>query len=131
MRSTVFGEPTAEQYEIAATLVELQDRQLQAIRPSALGRDIDAICRQGVIDAGWRSVYNNVTGYTLGFYPASTVRSSNFYRAFLPNADWRFEAGMVFHAYVSARGIAFSETVLVTPTGNERLTRLERKLFSK
>jgi len=131
MRSTLMGKPTAEQYEVAAKLVELQDKQLQAIHPDALGRDVDAICRQGIIDAGWRSVYNNVTGYTLGFYPASTVRSSNFYRAFLPNADWQFEAGMVFHAYASARGIAFSETVLVTPTGHERLTKMERKLFSK
>ena len=131
MRSTVLGKPTGEQYEIAARLVELQDKQLQAIRPGVIGRDIDAICRQGVIDAGLRNVYSNVTGYTLGFYPSSTVRSSNFYRAFLPNADWHFEAGMVFHAYASARGIAFSETVLVTPTGHERLTRMERKLFSK
>lgn len=131
MRSTVLGEPTAEQHEVAAKLVELQDKQFEAIRPGAVGREIDAIVRQGIIDAGWRDVYNNVTGYALGFYPASTVRSSNFYRAFLPDADWRFEAGMVFHAYASARGLAFSETVLVTPTGHERLTKMERKLFSK
>lgn len=131
MRSTVLGTPTGEQKATAAKLADLQDRQFAAIRPGATGRDIDAICRQGVIDAGLRRVYNNVTGYTLGFYPASTVRSSNFYRAFLPDADWQFEAGMVFHAYVSAQGLALSETILVTETGCERLTQMERKLFSK
>lgn len=131
MRGTVLGKPTAEQSRIAAKLVELQDRQFAAIRPGAVGREIDAIGRQGAIDAGIRKTYPFVTGYTLGHYPASTPRGSNFYRAFLPNADWKFEAGMVFHAYVSAQGIAFSETIHVTKDGCERLTKLERKLFSK
>jgi Xaa-Pro dipeptidase len=36
---------------------------------------------------------------------------------------------MVFHMYTGARGMAFSETVLVTDAGAERLTRLERCLF--
>ena len=37
---------------------------------------------------------------------------------------------MTFHMYTSAvAGIAFSETVLVTDDGPERLTKTERKLF--
>jgi Xaa-Pro dipeptidase len=36
---------------------------------------------------------------------------------------------MVFHMYVSAQGLAFSETVLVTDGGVERLTQTERILF--
>ena len=50
---------------------------------------------------------------------------------FLPTADWTLEAGMVFHMYTSARGMSFSETVLVTETGAERLTQTERKLFTR
>jgi len=38
---------------------------------------------------------------------------------------------MVFHMYTSARGVSFSETVLVTDAGAERLTKLERRLFAK
>jgi Xaa-Pro dipeptidase len=37
---------------------------------------------------------------------------------------------MVFHMYVSAAGASFSETVLVTETGPERLTRTPRRLLS-
>ena len=33
--------------------------------------------------------------------------------------------------YTGARGMAFSETVLVTEGGAERLTRLERRLFAR
>ena len=130
MRSVVIGQASAEQLSVAAKIVEMQDKQIQAIKPGALARDVDAICRQGLIDAGARATYGNVTGYTLGYYPSPTVRSSNFYRCLLPNADWEIEAGMVLHVYASARGIAFSETVLVTNGGCERLTRTERRLFS-
>jgi hypothetical protein len=37
---------------------------------------------------------------------------------------------MVQPMYVSAAGLALSETVLVTDDGIERLTRSERKLFA-
>ena len=33
---------------------------------------------------------------------------------------------MVFHIYASAGGAAISESVLITETGSERLTRLPR-----
>jgi Xaa-Pro dipeptidase len=36
---------------------------------------------------------------------------------------------MVFHMYASAAGVSFSETVLVTDAGPERLTRLARTLI--
>jgi Xaa-Pro aminopeptidase len=38
------------------------------------------------------------------------------------------ESGMTFHMYVSANGIAFSETVLMTDNGVELLTRSPRRL---
>jgi Xaa-Pro aminopeptidase len=37
---------------------------------------------------------------------------------------------MTLHMYTSAAGLALSETVLVTATGVERLTKSERKLFA-
>ena len=57
-------------------------------------------------------------------------RTSDFTRLFTAEADWRLEAGMVFHMYASAdAGVAFSETVLVTDGSPERLTRTERRLL--
>ncbi len=131
MRSTVLGGPSAAQLRVARQLADIQDRQFQAMKPGAPAREVDAIARRGVLEAGLRPRYDNITGYTLGYYPLSTPRSSNFHRAFLPNADWTLEQGMVFHMYVSAQGLAFSETVLVTPGGAERLTQLERKVFAR
>jgi Xaa-Pro dipeptidase len=48
---------------------------------------------------------------------------------FTPNANWRLETGMVFHMYVSAGGIAFSETVMVGSDGSRRLTQTPRQIF--
>jgi len=129
MRPSVIGAPTTEQQRAADALIALQDRQLKAMHPGALGREVDAILREGVLAAGLREHYENNTGYTLGYYFEQAPRTSDFTRVFTPQADWPLEPGMVFHMYTSAQGLAFSETVLVTENGPERLTRLERKLF--
>ncbi len=130
MRPAVMGPPPAELSEAAAALIELQDRQIAAMVPGAVAGDVDAIVRRGAIDAGLRDDYVNNTGYTLGYYFEQGPRSSDFTRLFTDGAEWRLEAGMVFHMYTSAAaGIAFSETVLVTDDGPECLTTIERKLF--
>jgi Xaa-Pro dipeptidase len=127
MRPTVIGEPTSEQRHVAERLIAIQDEQIAAMLPGAVGADVDRITRQQVLREGLRAQYTNVTGYTLGFH--AQPRTSDFTRAFLPNAVWRLEPGMVFHMWTWARSMTFSETVLVTQEGPERLTKAERRLF--
>jgi Xaa-Pro dipeptidase len=131
MRAAVIGAPSPETAAVARALVEIQDRQIAAMKPGAVARDVDRICRDGVLQAGLREAYDNVTGYTLGYYGSVYMppRTSDFTRAFLPTAGWVLEPGMVFHMYTGARGMAFSETVLVTDDAPRRLTQLERALF--
>ena len=132
MRPTVIGPPSAEQAHTAAQLIDIQDEQIAAMKPGAVARDVDRVCRARVLGGGLRETYDNFTGYTLGYYGAThPPRTSDFTRAFLPTADWVLEPGMVFHMYTGARGMSFSETVLVTAGGPERLTRLERVLFTR
>jgi Xaa-Pro dipeptidase len=131
MRCVAIGPIDAERREAAERLVALQDAQLAAMKPGAAAREVDAILRNGVIAAGLRENYPNVTGYTLGYYSRVPIRSSDFTRCFMPSAEWELKAGMVFHMYTSAKGVSFSETVLVRDDGAERLTKIERRLFSK
>lgn len=130
MRSVVIGPIPAELRDAGAELLAAQDAQFAAMRPGVPAQEVDHILRERVLAAGLRDSYDNITGYTLGYYSAASARSSDFTRVFLPGEAWRLEAGMVFHMYTSARGLAFSETVHVTPAGAERLTRIERKVFS-
>ncbi len=129
MRPTAIGTPSPAQAHAARTLIEIQDRQLTAMKPGAVAREVDGICREAVLAAGLRDRYDHATGYTLGYYAPWSPRTSDFTRMFIPTADWVLEAGMVFHMYVSAMGLSFSETVLVTEGGAERLTQAERVLF--
>jgi Xaa-Pro aminopeptidase len=129
MRCVSIGAPTREAADQAESLAALQLRQIEAMVPGALARDVDAILREGAVKAGLRQSYDNISGYTLGYYHSATPRTSDFTRIFHPQADWRIEPGMVFHMYASGIGIAFSETVIVHEHGPERLSKLPRKLF--
>src|SRR5262249_61643344 len=101
-------------------------------KPGAVARDVDHVCRARLLSAGLRESYDNFTASTLGYYGAThPPRTSDFTRAFVPTAAWVLEPAMVFHMYTGARGMAFSETVLVTEGGPDRLTRLERPLFAR
>jgi len=128
MRPIVVGTPSAELTAAAEKLVELQDRQIAAMKRGAIASDVDAIMRQGALDAGLRPVYENVTAYTLGLY-TRTPRTSDFSGVFLPTSDWPLEEGMVFHLYATARGLGFSETVVVGKDGGARLTRGQRRIL--
>lgn len=129
MRCAVVGAPTPQLGQAAALLCDLQDRQIAAMKPGAIAGDVDAILRQGVIDSGLRTTFDNISGYTLGLYAQAGPRTSDFTRIFHPGATWRIEPDMVFHMYASAQGASFSETVLVTGRGPERLTSLPRTLI--
>jgi Xaa-Pro aminopeptidase len=129
MRCAVVGTPSKELESAAARLCDLQDRQIAAMQPGAIAGDVDAILRHGVIESGLRASFDNISGYTLGFYSHAGPRTSDFTRIFHPGATWRLEPQMVFHMYASAQGASFSETVLVTDQGPKRLTRLSRTLI--
>jgi Xaa-Pro dipeptidase len=128
MRPVVVGAPSAELTATAGKLIELQDRQIMAMKPGAMARDVDAIMRRGAVDMGLRPTYENVTAYTLGLY-TRTPRTSDFSRVLLPTSDWALEEGMVFHLYATAQGLGFSETVAVLSDGGLRLTRCPRRIL--
>lgn len=128
MRPKSIGTPTDEQLRTAETMIRIQDEQFRAMKPGAHAGEVDRILREGILSAGLRDTYTNVTGYTLGlvFIP----RTSDFTRVFLADSDWRLQENQVFHMYSWAGGMAFSETVVVTPEGGRCMTRMERRLFS-
>lgn len=130
MRDLVMGAIPPELQRASDTMRALQDKQFAAFKPGAKASDLDRIVRQGMLDAGLRETYHNITGYTLGAYPDFLARWSDFTWVLHPKADWIVEEGMAFHIYTSARGLGMSESVVVRADGIERLTQLERRLFS-
>ncbi|UPJ94886.1 Xaa-Pro peptidase family protein [Bradyrhizobium sp. 172] len=127
MRPKSIGAPTDEQMRTAETMIGIQDEQFRAMKAGAKARDVDRIVREGIVAAKLRDSYTNITGYTLGL--KCQPRMSDFTRVFLADSDWQLEKNQIFHMYTSARGMSFSETIVVTPEGGKRLTKKERRLF--
>ncbi|UPJ94910.1 Xaa-Pro peptidase family protein [Bradyrhizobium sp. 172] len=130
IRCVVLGDIPPELDVLSRKMIELQDKQIVAMKPGAIAKDVDGIMRLGALDSGIRQDYTNITGYTVGYYSHRAMRASDFTWVFLPSSEWVLEEGMVFHMYTSAGGIAISDTVLVGPNGGERLGKVERRLFS-
>jgi Xaa-Pro dipeptidase len=130
MRPVYFGRVPEEISQIGRMIVDIQDRQFAAMKPGANASDVDAIVRKGMLDAGLKENYKNISGYSLGYYQPFTSRSSDFSFAFRPGDRWTLRENTVFHMYTVAKGLAFSETVVVTPEGGVRLTQTPRKVLS-
>ncbi len=126
MRTIKVGPPSAEERALAERLIAIQDAALAAVGPGVPASVPDAIYRQGVLQAGLAERYTNKTFYGLGLLLPPSGGEGPEADA---SADWSFEPGMTFHSYVLARNFGFSETILVTETGMERLTGFPRELL--
>jgi len=129
MRSITLGKPDKSMMRTMQTMVAMQDRQIEAMCPRAKASDVDRVLREPILHEQIRQTYSNATGYQIGLY-TKTPRSSDFSLYFHPKANWILQSGMVFHMYLSARGLAISESVLITDSGPIRLTQSYRGLLS-
>lgn len=127
MRPTFIGRPDPEAAHLARRMIEIQNQQIAAMAPGMTGGEIDAIARDQLLNEKLCSSYANHTGYTLGYH--AQPRTSEHTRIFIPSAKWVLMPGMVFHMFMAVQGIGFGDTVLVTETGHERLTRTPRDSF--
>ena len=84
MRCAVVGHPPPGFEAAAERLRDLQDRQIEALVPGARADQVDAILREGVLSHGLRTSFDNISGYTLGYYAAAGPRTSDFTRIFHP-----------------------------------------------
>ncbi|MBU5626825.1 Xaa-Pro peptidase family protein [Oscillibacter sp. MSJ-2] len=128
MRTVINGKPTDAQRRLADTIYSIQDAGIEKMQVGANAGEVDRIFREGMIRSGAKESYTNRTAYSIGL----TYRPSagEFIRELVPGSDWTFQPGMVFHVLTMAQGLGFSETILITENGPERLTDIERKLFS-
>jgi Xaa-Pro dipeptidase len=126
MRTIKVHEASAEEREKAAQLIAIQDRALAAVGPGVPAAVPDRIYREGVLGAGLRDSYTNKTFYSIGLLmPPSGGEGLEA----APGCTWVFAPGMVFHTYVLADSFGFSETILITAAGYERLTNFRRDLL--
>lgn len=124
MRTVAIGEASDEVRRAAEIVVAAQDAGIQAMKPGASAREVDALVRLPIRKI--RPDYYNRTGYSTGIgFPPKTAEWEAL--DFNEQEDWELKEGMAFHMLALACGFGISETVVVTSTGVERLTGSNRR----
>lgn len=133
MRTAVIGAPSDEARRADAAIREGLEASLKLMRPGATSDDVDRACREVMVKRGFEEYHGLRLGYHIGIgYPPTWVGRGTF--SLNKGGQDRLAAGMVFHVIPSLRipgvgGFGTSETVHVTDSGPEVLTRFESRLF--
>ena len=108
---------------------------MAAIRPGVTSHEVDRAARAVMANAGLGRYFSHRTGYSIGIglppdWGEGRIMSINEHDPTV------LEAGMCFHLIpdlklVHQGGVVFSECVLVTETGHERLTEFPLEIFFK
>jgi Xaa-Pro dipeptidase len=133
MRMVAVGPPSVEAKRTAGVMVKALDAIIGAIKPGTTSGAVDQAGRRIVEEAGLGKYWLHRTGYSIGLgFPPGWGEGHIF--DLKPHDDRKLEAGMTFHLVPlllipDTGAMGFSETVLVTKTGCEVLTRIPRRLF--
>lgn len=135
MRSVTIGEPSPEIWKMHQICEDALSAAIAAVKPGSTAGDVDAACRNVILEAGYWDGFRKRTGYSVGFAFPQGWNEGHIIS--LKEGDQTvLEPGMVFHMPPSLRiyhkaCVGVSETLAVTETGSELLTVLPRNLAQK
>jgi Xaa-Pro dipeptidase len=135
MRTIFVGQPKEEWLRAAQACIDAVQAAIETIKPGATPHEADTAARAVTTAAGFEAFHRNRLGYSIGVnYPPDwgegeiiSLRQDE-HRPFVP--------GMTFHMpplclKYREYGIGFSESVVVTEGGCERLSALPREIVVK
>ena len=127
-RVVVTGKVTSKFAEVYRTVLEAQERGIEALRPGATAGEVDASARSVIEAAGYGRFFNHGLGHGFGL----EIHENPFFRRDNPLP---LKAGMVVTIEPGIYlpdwgGVRIEDDVLITPDGPEVLTRVPRSLDS-
>ena len=130
-RTLQLGPKPPKVARVEQAVLEGMDAVLDAMKPGVLAHDVEAAWRRAIARHGLRK--ESRIGYSIGVaYPPDWGEHTISLREGDPTV---LAPGHVLHAilgmWMDGWGIEISETILVTPTGCETLTRFPREIFVK
>lgn len=134
-RTVIVGTPDRKWIAMAEASRDALAAAVAAIRPGVTSHEVDGAARAVMGRAGLGRYFSHRTGYSIGIglppdWGEGRIMSINEHDPTV------LEAGMCFHLIpdlklVNQGGVVFSECVLVTETGHERLTEFPLEIFFK
>jgi len=119
-RTLVVGKPSEKQQKIHGTVRKAQEKAFAAIKPNAKTRDVDAIARRIIEEAGYGEFFVHGLGHGVGLdiHEPPTLNSVSKEKLQAGNVVTD-EPGIYLIGY---GGVRIEDTVLVTKDGAEKLT---------
>ena len=134
MRSVVLGPPNDTVKRMADAIYSALNEVIAAMVPGRSFDDVATIGEKYIAEAGPEMIFHHTFAYSVGLgYPPNWADCPV---TVVQGDQTLLQPGMVFHLPIALRdegcyGVAMSETVVITETGNEVLTKLDRKLFQR
>lgn len=126
-RTVVLGDASPRQREIYDLVLAAQRAALSAIRPGASARDVDALARQVIVEAGHGDHFGHGLGHGVGLAIHEGPTLS-------PREDTTLEAGMVVTVEPGVYlpgwgGVRIEDLVVITPGGCDDLTTAPKHMM--
>jgi Xaa-Pro aminopeptidase len=127
-RTVFYGVPTKRHREIYGVVCAANRAAYEAVRPGITCDSLDAIGRKVIDDAGFSDYFIHRLGHGIGL-------QDHEHPYIVRNNGLELEPGMTFTIepgiyIIGEIGVRVEDTVVCTPEGCERLTRLSRELTS-
>lgn len=126
-RTVAVGKISSELREIYEIVLEAQLRGVRGIKPGMTGMEADALTRDYISEKGYGKYFGHSTGHGLGMdvheYPSLSTKSKTVLQ---PGMVVTVEPGI----YVPGLGgCRIEDDIVITETGNERLTHAKKELI--
>ena len=126
-RTVCIGKADSRQREIYNIVLEAQERANRTIRPGATGKDIDAIARKFITNAGYGDNFGHGLGHSLGRGVHDGPMFSTVSKAILKKGMVvTVEPGIYIEDW---GGVRIEDDILVTDDGCEILTHAQKELI--
>ncbi len=126
-RTVCFGRASEEQKKIYNIVLEAQLAVLDAVKPGLVCKDVDAIARGFIKDAGYGDYFGHGLGHSVGMYihesPAFNTRDESVLEAGMVISD---EPGI----YLPGKfGVRIEDMIVITEDGYENLAHSPKELI--
>ena len=126
-RTVMVGEPTPTQSRMLEVVAASQAAGVAAVQVGTTGAAVDKVCRDLITEAGWGDAFLHGTGHGVGLDIHEDPRVSTTSTATLePGHVVTVEPGVYLPDH---GGVRIEDTLVVTATGNRRLTNAPKDPF--